>query len=120
MTSDHQQIHARLFTHGFPSSPVWAWPNPPPHSQFCSFPSSNAAWEVSSGRLSRVFTTAGLFLTGCVQDGESELIPRRVGINGNQERLARSSVVITHAIGSDSTGMWLISPWLYQHSIRGL
>lgn len=65
-----------------------------------------------------MFTTAGHFLTACIQDGGSELIPRRVEINGNQESLARSSVVITQAIGSDSTGMWLISPWLYHHSIR--
>lgn len=36
----------------------------------------------------------------------------------NQESLARGGAVITHAIGSDRRGMWLISPSLYRHSIR--
>lgn len=42
----------------------------------------------------------------------------RVEINGKQDSLVQSGTAITHAIGSDSMGMWLISPSLYHHSIR--
>lgn len=137
MKSDHRQIDALTF-YSRPFSPTdfhrllrGCGLIPPPG---CSVPSSVVFPVQMLPRTSApggfpgvfrlqpasVFTTAGPFLTGCVQDGESELIPRRGEINGNQERLARSRVVITHAIGSDSTGMWLICAWLYQHSIRGL
>lgn len=48
---------------------------------------------------------------------QSEFNWQSVEINGNEERFAESRVVITHAIGFDSPGMWLIFPCFYHHSI---
>lgn len=48
---------------------------------------------------------------------QSEFNWQSVEINTNEERFTESRVVITHTIGFDSTGMWLIFPCLYHHSI---
>lgn len=48
---------------------------------------------------------------------QSEFNWQSVEINGNEERFAESTVVITHAIRFDSAGMWLIFPCVYHHSI---